>query len=171
MPFIQDDSQDVVVILGPLYHLKTEEERHSAIAEADRILKPGGMLAVAYISRYFVGGLFAQKFPELITPNVLSELQTQGTVSCPEASRFFRVGYFATPMEVEHLLVQQDFEIVSHTATDGFGRYISNGVNHFTAQQYQTWLAYHLAVCDEPSLLGSSNHGLVVAKSRQPRTR
>lgn len=67
MPFIQDDSQDVVVILGPLYHLKTEAERHSAIAEAERILKPGGMLAVAYISRYFVSGLFAQKFPELIT--------------------------------------------------------------------------------------------------------
>lgn len=164
VPFIPDESQDVVVILGPLYHLQSLQERTQAIAEAKRILKPSGILAVAYISRYFVAGMFAQLFPNLITSEVLSELNLQGTVSSPKADRFFRVGYFATPVEIEGLVKKRGFELVSHSATDGFGRYISNGVNNFSPVQYQTWLEHHLDICDERMLLGASNHGLVIAR-------
>ncbi|MBD1559944.1 class I SAM-dependent methyltransferase [Vibrio sp. S9_S30] len=164
VPFIESNSQDVCVILGPLYHLKTQHERELAINEALRILKPNGVLAVAYISRFFVAGLFAQQFPELVTPEVLIELNKHGTVSNSKADSFFNVGYFATPTEVESLVQDKGFIVIGHTATDGFGRYISNGVNNFTPSQYQTWLDYHLINCDEPTLLGSSNHGLVVAR-------
>ncbi|MEZ8102337.1 class I SAM-dependent methyltransferase [Vibrio bivalvicida] len=163
IPFIEDGSQDVCVILGPLYHLKTRQERDKAIAEAKRILKPSGVLAVAYISRFFVAGMFAQKFPELVTPEVLSELRDAGTVSHQAVPSFFKVGYFATPLEMEQLVSAANFELLNHVATDGFGRFISASVNSFSPQQYQTWLNYHLSVCDEPSLLGSSNHGLVIA--------
>jgi len=164
VPFIASDSQDVCVVLGPLYHLQSSTERAQAMREAKRILKPGGTLAVAYISRYFVAGMFAQKFPELITPEILTELRTQGTVSSAKADSFFNVGYFATPEQMEALLTEQGMKITNHVATDGIGRYISDGVNQFTPSQYQTWLNYHLATCAESSVLGSSNHGLVVAK-------
>ncbi len=88
VPFIESGSQDICVILGPLYHLKIKSERDQAISEAKRILKPNGILAVAYISRFFVAGLFAQKFPHLVTPSILSELYTNGTVTASEADRF-----------------------------------------------------------------------------------
>lgn len=164
VPFIKSNSQDICVILGPLYHLKTQQERELAINEALRILKPNGVLAVAYISRFFVAGMFAQQFPELVTPEVLLELNQHGTVSNSKADSFFKVGYFATPSEIEILVKNNGFSVVEHVATDGFGRYISSGVNNFTTSQYQTWLDYHLTNCDEPSLLGSSNHGLVIAR-------
>ncbi|MFV8129429.1 class I SAM-dependent methyltransferase [Streptomyces syringium] len=47
-----DHSCDVVLLLGPLYHLLDQEDRLRALAEARRVLKPGGMLAAAAISRY-----------------------------------------------------------------------------------------------------------------------
>ncbi|MCG9688147.1 class I SAM-dependent methyltransferase, partial [Vibrio tubiashii] len=144
IPFLENESQDVCVILGPLYHLKSQLERERAIIEARRILKPGGILAVAYISRFFVAGMFAQKFPELVTPEVLSELTTSGTVSNQVAPSFFKVGYFATPSEIEKLVSNAQFDLLNHVATDGFGRYISNSVNTFTLEQYQTWLTHHL---------------------------
>lgn len=162
--FIESSSLDVCVILGPLYHLKTLHERELAVNEALRILKPNGVLAIAYISRFFVAGMFAQQFPELVTPEVLLELNKHGTVSNAKADSFFKVGYFATPSEIENLVNKNGFNVIGHAATDGFGRYISNGVNNFTPSQYQTWLDYHLANCDEASLLGSSNHGLVIAR-------
>ncbi|WP_375753593.1 class I SAM-dependent methyltransferase [Vibrio sp. HN007] len=163
VPFVADSSQDVCVILGPLYHLQTEEERHQAMQEAKRIVKPGGIVAVAYISRFFVAGMFAQKFPKLIKPEVLSELLETGLVSDSDADSFFRVGYFSSPAEIESLIIQNGFEPIRHLATDGFSRYIANGVNHFTPAQYDTWLQNHLQTCDESSLLGSSNHGLIIA--------
>ncbi len=164
VPFIEDESQDLCVILGPLYHLKTAYERQQAIQEAKRILKPGGVLAIAYISKFFVAGLFAQRFPHLITPEVLGELHSKGTVSTQEADSFFNVGYFASPREMELLVKGAGFLVTAHAATDGFNRYLDQGVNRFTTTQYQSWLNYHLATCQEPSLLGASNHGLVIAK-------
>lgn len=47
-----DASQDVVLLLGPLYHLVAPAERARALSEAWRVLRPGGLLAAAGISRY-----------------------------------------------------------------------------------------------------------------------
>ncbi len=164
VPFIENSSQDLCVILGPLYHLKTQQERNQAISETHRILKPGGIIALAYISRYFVAGIFAQIFPELVTPQILLTLHGTGLVPNQLTESFFNVGYFASPKEMEALVLDNGFQKIRHVATDGFCRYISSGVNNFSQEQYNTWLDYHLKTCDEPTLLGSSNHGLVVAR-------
>ncbi|MEU1307151.1 class I SAM-dependent methyltransferase [Streptomyces shenzhenensis] len=47
-----DQSADVVLLLGPLYHLIERDDRDQALAEAYRVLRPGGLLAAAGINRY-----------------------------------------------------------------------------------------------------------------------
>ena len=74
------------------------------------------------------------EFPELVTPDVYSKLLNEGVVTSSAADRFFQVGYFATPTEMEELVEEQGFKLVSHIATDTF------------------------------TLLRSSNHGLVIAQ-------
>ena len=49
---IEDGNVDVVLLLGPLYHLVEAVERARALAQARRVLRPGGVLAAAGISRY-----------------------------------------------------------------------------------------------------------------------
>jgi SAM-dependent methyltransferase len=49
---VDDASVDVVFLAGPMYHLVEREDRDRALAEARRVLRPGGMLAVAAINRY-----------------------------------------------------------------------------------------------------------------------
>ncbi|MCG7499569.1 class I SAM-dependent methyltransferase [Vibrio sp. Of7-15] len=164
VPFISDNSQDVVLILGPLYHIQSQSEREAVMKEAHRIVKDGGIVAVAYISRFFVAGLLAKMSPSLVTPEVLSELNETGLVTTSEVDAFFRTGYFASPSEIEVLVESSGFSLVKHISTDGFSRYIGQEINALTETQYQAWLSYHLSNCDEPSLLGSSNHGLVIAK-------
>lgn len=162
--FIPDSSQDIVLILGPLYHIQNEGERQAVIKEAHRILKPNGIAAVAYISRFFVAGLLAKMSHVLVTPQVLGELHETGLVTSKDVDPFFRTGYFATPDEVESLVQSEGLDVEKHVATDGFGRYIGAEINALSEQEYQAWLQYHLMVCSEPSLLGSSNHGLVIAR-------
>lgn len=48
----ESDQFDIVLNFGPLYHLTQEEERVQAVEEAVRVLKPGGVIAVAFISAY-----------------------------------------------------------------------------------------------------------------------
>lgn len=45
-------SVDVVLLLGPLYHLRDAGDRALALAEARRVVAPGGLLVAAAISRY-----------------------------------------------------------------------------------------------------------------------
>jgi len=47
-----DESADVVLLLGPLYHLPDAADRARALAEASRVLRPGGVLVAAAITRY-----------------------------------------------------------------------------------------------------------------------
>jgi ubiquinone/menaquinone biosynthesis C-methylase UbiE len=47
-----DQSADVVLLLGPLYHLIDAEDRRRALEEAYRVLVPGGVLFAAAISRF-----------------------------------------------------------------------------------------------------------------------
>ena len=43
-----DGSYDVTLLLGPMYHLFTEEEKLKALSEAIRVTKPGGVIFAAY---------------------------------------------------------------------------------------------------------------------------
>lgn len=47
-----DESVDAVLLLGPLYHLTSRDDRVQALAEARRVVRPGGIVAAAAISRY-----------------------------------------------------------------------------------------------------------------------
>lgn len=47
-----DATFDAVLLLGPLYHLTQASDRHMALLEARRVIKPGGVLVAVSISRY-----------------------------------------------------------------------------------------------------------------------
>ncbi|MHA2937243.1 class I SAM-dependent methyltransferase [Vibrio sp. RC27] len=162
--FIENDTQDIVLILGPLYHIQSKPDREAVLKEANRVLKPNGIVAIAYISRFFIAGLLVKMSNGLVLPTVLSELNECGSVTSLDVDPFFRTGYFAKPSEIESLAIQTGFSIENHIATDGYVRFIGQEVNQLSEQQYEAWLSYHLSTCAEPSLLGSSNHGLVIAK-------
>ena len=54
MSIYGDESFDVVLNMGPFYHLIDEEKRMQCMKESLRVLKKGGILATAYIPRYYI---------------------------------------------------------------------------------------------------------------------
>jgi len=49
---LEDGGFDAVLLLGPLYHLPESKDRRTALAEAKRIVTPGGVVFAAGISRF-----------------------------------------------------------------------------------------------------------------------
>ena len=47
-----DASADACLLLGPLYHLRSPDDRVRVLAEAVRVTRPGGLVVAAAISRY-----------------------------------------------------------------------------------------------------------------------
>jgi SAM-dependent methyltransferase len=71
-----DDSVDAMLLLGPLYHLLRRTDRLQALREARRIVRPGGPIFVAAISRWAArihGVLFEQLYQTL--PDIVDELE------------------------------------------------------------------------------------------------
>jgi ubiquinone/menaquinone biosynthesis C-methylase UbiE len=66
LQWVGDASFDVVLLMGPLYHLVLANERKAAIRESSRVLRPGGILVTAHLSPYqpLIDALGRGDFPE-----------------------------------------------------------------------------------------------------------
>ncbi|MBV2354372.1 class I SAM-dependent methyltransferase [Streptomyces sp. J2-1] len=94
-----DGSFDVVLLLGPLYHLVERADRDRALAEAARVLKPGGLLAAAGINRYaslFEHAAFAHLHRPAMRESVGAILATQ----VHDGKKAFTSAYFHSGAEL-----------------------------------------------------------------------
>ena len=48
LSMIEDNTYDLTLLFGPMYHLITEEEKLQALKEAKRITKKDGIIMIAY---------------------------------------------------------------------------------------------------------------------------
>ena len=48
LSFLEDETYDIVLLLGPMYHLFNDDDKHAAISEAIRVTKKGGVIYAAY---------------------------------------------------------------------------------------------------------------------------
>lgn len=88
-----DDSFDVVQLLGPLYHLPDADDRRTALSEAHRVVKPGGLVAAAAINRYaslFEHVTYAHLHTERMRESVSKILDT----AVYDGVRGFALAYF-----------------------------------------------------------------------------
>ena len=163
----EDESFDVILCLGPLYHLRTQLERDKCINECLRVLKRGGILAVAYINKLFVTTtLIASDKSSCLNERFLNEIIDNGTIENYKNDTFFKNSYFFLPSEIEDYISGFNAERLEHVGTDGISVLLNDMVNGFSDDEYSQWMKYHLKVCGEPSILGYSNHGLYVCRKK-----
>ena len=164
LDMVADNSMDVVLCLGPLYHLQTEQDRLLCLSEALRVLKPNGILAIAYLNRFLTAALRVKREPEIIHTGFLDAIAKKGIIDDPAFDGFTRSAYFATPDEMEALLTRYQVSILEHVAVDGPCKLLEDVINSMTEEEFQIWLRYHWATCREKSILGYSNHGLIICQ-------
>ena len=166
-----DAAYDAVLLLGPLYHLTERTDRLRVLAEARRVLRPGGVVAAVGISR------FAS----------LLDMMRQGLLSDPEAMAFvardvregqhrnphldcypgwFTTAYFHHPTELADELTAAGFVLDALLGIEGPGGFVGDGWGDPAQREGVLWAAR--AVEREPTLLGLSGHLLAVGRSGDP---
>jgi SAM-dependent methyltransferase len=155
-----DGSADVVLLLGPLYHLVETSERRRALIEARRLLKPGGLLVAAGISRfawlmdaYRKGVAGSAEVQASITYNV----RTGRSNADPAPGVFW--AYFHRPDELTDEITAAGFENVSVAGVEGFAWMLPdlNAILDRPASA-EALLGQLRTVESEPSIVGSSAH-------------
>src|SRR6478609_366694 len=120
---------DIVLLLGPLYHLTDRRERISALAEVKRVLKPGGILIAAFISRYaslidvFLKDLVIDdKFFQLLKTDLLTGVHLNDT----DNLNYFTTAYFHTPNEIKSEVSESGLTFEKLIAVESFGWTVKN---------------------------------------------
>ncbi|MBA3602165.1 MAG: class I SAM-dependent methyltransferase [Parachlamydiaceae bacterium] len=113
----EDHCADVVLLLGPLYHLVDEEDRLKSLREAHRLLKPNGMMFAVGISRFasFMDSVYKEAF-DLKKHIIKRELKTGVHHKMSEG---FDFGYLHTPSELKKEMEECNFQDVSLLAIEG----------------------------------------------------
>lgn len=170
----EDGSFDAALLLGPLYHLQKKADRMQALAEALRVLRPGGILFAAGISKFSsatwalsVYGNANDYIDDPVYMEMLRGELTTGIHHKPEQYNCLCDAYFHTPESFRQELGEAGFQVDALLAVEGCA-----WLTPALAEKWQdeacreNLLTLVRLTEEEPSLLGLSPHFLAVAKKK-----
>ena len=159
---LPDAAYDLTMMLGPLYHLYTWEDKLQAMAEAVRVTKPGGHILVAYcmneptVLQYVFGQNQLQEVLE-------SDLLTPDWHCRSDPKEVFEL---ARTEDIAALDAAFPLERLKLVATDGATRYFRELVDAMDNDTFARWMEYHFAICERQDLIGASHHTLDILRKR-----
>lgn len=160
------ESFDVALLMGPLYHLTEEADRHRAIQQALAVLRPGGLLFAAFITRqaFLVDSL--KYHPEAITTHGPreDELLERGVYIACDGNQGFTDAYFAHPLEVEPLMRGFGLQTVRIAAAEPLVALVEQRVNELPREAFERWVDLCYRIGTDPVTWGSAEHMLYVGR-------
>ncbi len=159
---LPDASFDITMLLGPMYHLYTREDKLQALREAVRVTKPGGWLLAAYCMNEptVIQYVFGQ--------NHLKEVREQNMLTpdwhcVSEPKELFEL---IRTEEIAVLDAELPVERIRLVATDGASHYMRELIDAMDDETFAQWMDYHFAVCERQDLIGASHHTLDILRKR-----
>ena len=153
---LQEDHYDIVLYLGPMYHLFTEDDKVRALKEARRVLKPSGFLLVGYIMNEFgvirygvMDGNIADSFEQ-------GKLDDAFHIRNTEEDLFS----FDRTEDIERYREKADLLRVKILSQDGATNYMRQAVTALSDEAFEKYYEYHLSICERADLLGAGCHTL-----------
>lgn len=160
-----DETFDVVLLMGPLYHLLTHKERLQALREAHRVLKKGGVLFAAFVTQYAALRFFAKDAPEWILqhPKEMQAFWQTGVFPHTRQDGTEFLAYFCPSAEVKPLIESANFKVQTVLACEGTVSMIDEKINVLEGELWQAWVDLNYRLAPDPSLHGACEHLLCVA--------
>jgi ubiquinone/menaquinone biosynthesis C-methylase UbiE len=158
---------DAVLELGPLYHLVDLEDRRRSLSEAYRVLKTGGFLFAAGISRFAstINGLTSGYFQDPEFREIMTrDLETGQHRNPTGNTAYFTDTFFHHPDELKTEVASVGFEIVGLIAVEGISYMMVDLDRHWENQNHREFLLKIITELEtEDALIGASPHFICVA--------
>lgn len=150
-----DESFDVVLLMGPLYHLSSASDRDRAIAEAKRVCKQDGVIFFAFIGNDMVVLTELSYRPQFFSENTYDH-------------ESFKVEdfpfVFFTLDQMREMLTRNSVKIQREIAADGVSELMEDMINALSEADYTQYVRYHLYCSEKPEMLGRSSHLLFIGR-------
>ena len=156
-----DNTYDITLLLGPLYHLYTKEDKRQALREAIRVTRPGGVIFAAYVisdgclldEGFLRGNINVAEYVK----NGLLDGETFAAKSEPKD--LFEL---VRKEDVDELMRDFPTTRLHYVASDGFALLLRYVIDAMDDDAFALYLNYHFATCERADLLGVTSHALDV---------
>ena len=146
----EDNSFDIVLLFGPMYHLLTMEEKVKALEEAKRVSKK--YIFISYCMNEFA--VIYHGFMEGYIKEDIKNLDNSFKVIKDNDNLYSYVRL----EDIDYLKDKCNLKRIKIINQDGPTEYIKNIVNKMDDETYELFINYHLSTCERLELLGSGRH-------------
>ena len=159
LDMLGDDSYDITLLLGPMYHLFTVPEQLEALSEAIRVTKKGGVVFAAYCGNeatmvqycFGKGMIKEQRYQDLIDP-----VTFKASSDPAELFQLYR------KEDIDKLMGVFPVTRLHYVGTDMATNYMRQTIDEMDDELFDLYLKYHFAICERADLVGASHHILDV---------
>lgn len=160
LSMIKDNTYDVVLLFGPMYHLKKREDQIKALAEAKRVIKKEGIIFVSYCMNDYA----------VITHGFI-EGNIQENIKNQQIDQEFKILENGNPLydyvrieDINKINKTTKLKRIQIVSSDGMTNYIRGTLNKMSKEIFNIYLKYHLSICERKDFLGVSTHLLDILK-------
>ena len=151
---IPDESCDVVLLLGPMYHLFSYEDKLKALSEAKRICKCGGRIFVAYLMNEY--GIITYGFKEKHILEVKSEGRLTDDYQC--VSRVEHLYDYVRIETIDALKNDASLKREILFTPDGPANYMRPFLNQLSEEEFEEFVSYVESISTRSDLMGAAAH-------------
>lgn len=151
-----DETFDVTLLFGPMYHLFTNEDKMRALLEAKRVTKPGGYILVAYCMNEY--GVITYAFKERHIRECVEEKRlTDDFHSISEQKDLYDYMRIEDINALNEEAGLKRYKIIS---PDGPANYMRPFLNKLDEDEFEKFIEYQLATCERQDIIGAGAHTL-----------
>lgn len=153
----EDESFDMTLVLGPMYHMYTKADKRKVLEEAIRVTKKQGHILVAYCMNEATMIQFTFKAGK-IWDCINNHMLTDDFHCISEEKDLFEMVRLE---EIDELNARfNNIKRVKIIAADGATNYMRECIDAMDDATFEVWMKYHFVTCERMDLIGATNHSL-----------
>lgn len=158
-----EDTFDLTLLFGPMYHLYSFEDKLQALMEAKRVTKPDGYILVAYLMNEY--GVLTYGFKEGHALECMADGRLDEDYHCH--SKEEDLYDYVRLEDMEALRDAAGLEHVQTISADGPADYMRRELNAMSEEMFAKFIEYHLSTCERPELLGAGAHTVDILRCKK----
>ena len=151
----EDNTFDMTLVLGPMYHLFTEEDQKQALREAIRVTKRGGMIFTAYCGNEATMVQYCFGRGMIRDPHLRSLIDPVTFKASSDPAELFQL---YRKEEIDALMAEFHVTRLHYIGTDMATNYMRPVIDEMDDEMFGLYLQYHFAICERADCVGTSHH-------------
>mgnify|MGYP004646674615 FL=1 len=156
----KDETFDLTLLFGPMYHLIDENDKIKALNEAKRITKKDGIIMVAYIMNDYC--ILTHGFKDNNILNAIENKMIDDSFKCIKWDNNLYSVYRIE--DIDKLNEKVNLNRIKIITPDGPANYMRNTLNKMSDKEFDKFIEYVLSISDRKDMIGSSTHTIDILK-------